>query len=51
LSESKEVLEDLIAAAINDATQKIEEVTKSKMMDTGKFFSEVGTDNEDEENE
>ena len=35
LKESKEVLEELIAAAINDATAKIEEVTKSKMLDAG----------------
>ena len=38
LKESKEVLEDLIAAAINDATQKVETVAKSKMMDTSKLF-------------
>jgi nucleoid-associated protein EbfC len=38
LKESKEVLEELIAAAFNDAAQKIEAVTKSKMMDTSQLF-------------
>lgn len=31
LKEDKEFVEDLIAAAINDATQKVEDLTKSKM--------------------
>jgi DNA-binding YbaB/EbfC family protein len=31
LSEEKEFLEDLIAAAINDAAQKLEQATKEKM--------------------
>lgn len=31
LGEDKEFLEDLVAAAINDATQKLETVTKEKM--------------------
>ena len=31
LSEDKEFLEDLIAAAINDATQKLDVATKDKM--------------------
>jgi DNA-binding YbaB/EbfC family protein len=31
LGEEKEFLEDLIAAAINDAAQKLEQVTKEKM--------------------
>ena len=43
---SKEGLEELIAAAINDATQKVEAVAKSKMMDTSKFFSAVSDDEE-----
>jgi len=53
LSEAKEVLEDLIAAAINDATKKIEEIAKSKMMDTGKLFSSMSEDDlvlDDEDN-
>ena len=47
LRESKEVLEDLIAGAFNDATQKVEEVAKSKMMDTGKLFSAADDDQEE----
>jgi len=35
LKEDKEVVEELIAAAINDANRKVEEITKSKMMDFG----------------
>jgi DNA-binding YbaB/EbfC family protein len=31
LSDDKEMLEDLVAAAINDATRKIEKVTQEKM--------------------
>lgn len=31
LKEDKEFLEDLVAAAINDASQKVEEATKAKM--------------------
>mgnify|MGYP001452259223 CR=1 FL=1 len=31
LSESKEVLEDLIAAAVNDAVRRVEKVTQEKM--------------------
>ena len=31
LAEGKEFLEDLIAAAINDAAQKVDETTKEKM--------------------
>lgn len=31
LDEDKEILEDLIAAAINDAVRKVEEATKDKM--------------------
>ena len=31
LQEDKEMLEDLLAAAINDANRRIEEVTQSKM--------------------
>ena len=38
LTESKEVLQDLIAAAINDATNKIEEIVKSKMMDANELI-------------
>jgi DNA-binding YbaB/EbfC family protein len=31
MSDDKEVLEDLVAAAVNDAVRKVEEETKSKM--------------------
>lgn len=31
LKEDKEFVEDLVAAAINDATQKVEEASKSKL--------------------
>ncbi|MGB0733896.1 MAG: YbaB/EbfC family nucleoid-associated protein [Pontibacterium sp.] len=31
MEEDKEILEDLIAAALNDAVRKVEEETKSKM--------------------
>ncbi|MGH6960787.1 MAG: YbaB/EbfC family nucleoid-associated protein [Dongiaceae bacterium] len=31
LQEEKEFLEDLVAAAINDAAQKVEEATRQKM--------------------
>ena len=38
IKEDKTILQDLIAAAINDATGKIEKVTKSKLMDAGSMF-------------
>ena len=38
LKETKEVLEELIAAAYNHAADQIETVTKSKMMDTSQLF-------------
>lgn len=41
LKESKEILEELIAAAYNDASKKVEEITKSKMLDAGKIFGDV----------
>lgn len=47
LKESKDILEELIAAAINDATQKVEEVTKSKMMDAGQILGAIPTEDED----
>ncbi len=37
-SEEKAIVEDLIAAAINDATTKIESVTKEKMSGIGDMF-------------
>ena len=49
LKESKDVLEELIAAAINDASQKVEEVTKSKMMDAGQIFTAVSEVEDDQD--
>ena len=47
LKEEKQVLEELIAAAINDANRKVEELTKSKMMDFGNLMgSDFGSSNE-----
>ena len=46
--ESKEVLEELIAAAINDATQKVDKITKSKMLDAGKILGSVSSTDEDD---
>ncbi len=48
IKESKEILQDLIAAAVNDATQKVEEVTKSKMMDAGKLLGAVDDEQSEE---
>lgn len=50
LKESKEVLEELIAAAINDATAKVEEATKSKMLDAGQILGGMPTKEDDDEN-
>ncbi len=36
LKESKEILEDLIAAAINDTTRKVEKASQSKIIDLTK---------------
>ena len=36
LHEDEETIEDLVMAAINDASQKIEKLTKDKMMDIAK---------------
>lgn len=42
LSENKSILEDLLIAAINDASKKAEEITQSKMLDASKFFGGMG---------
>ncbi len=48
LKEDKKILEDLIAAAFNDAAHKVEKITKEKMMDASKLFGDVaGTDESD----
>lgn len=38
LSEPKEIIQDLIAAAINNATQKIGKITQGKMSDMTQLF-------------
>jgi len=38
LKEPKEVVEDLIKAALNDANQKAAKITQEKMMATGNLF-------------
>ncbi len=39
LSEDKEVLEDLLAAAVNDAVRKVESANKDKMGDLASGFN------------
>ncbi len=41
LKENKDIVEDLIAAAINDATQKVEALTKSQMTDASEMFGDI----------
>lgn len=51
IKESKEVLEELVAAACNDAASKVEAVSKEKMMDMssllGGIMGGANKDNED----
>ncbi|ATN86340.1 YbaB/EbfC family nucleoid-associated protein [Coxiella burnetii] len=47
LKESKEVIEDLIKAALNDANQKILKITQEKMMPAGSLFGGNESDNEE----
>ncbi|MBW5802290.1 YbaB/EbfC family nucleoid-associated protein [Coxiella endosymbiont of Ornithodoros amblus] len=47
LKESKEVIEDLIKAALNDTNQKILKITQEKMMSAGSLF--VGNESDNEE--
>lgn len=52
LNESKEVLEELIAAAINDASKKIEDQAQSQMMDVNSLMGSLmggKSDNTDKE--
>lgn len=44
LQEDKAVLEDLIAAAFNDAANKVEEITKAKMAGFGEMFGGMSGD-------
>lgn len=46
IKEDKAVLEDLIIAAFNAASQKVEKITQSKMMDASKMFGGGKTDDE-----
>lgn len=39
LKEDKTVMSELIVAAINDATTKVEAMTKEQMMEAGKIFT------------
>lgn len=50
LQESKEIIEELIAAAVNNAVNKVDEITKAKMMDASKLFGITpATETEDKE--
>lgn len=39
MSEGKDVVSELVMAAINDATEKVEALTKDSMMDMANIFS------------
>ena len=41
LSQPKEIIEDLIIAAFNDASQKITALTQDKVMDASKLFGDL----------
>jgi DNA-binding YbaB/EbfC family protein len=47
LKESKEIIEDLIKAAFNDASQKVSKITQEKMMSAGSMFN-MPTDDKEE---
>lgn len=42
LKEDKTILQELVMAAINDATAKAEKITQEKMMDASKLFGGMG---------
>lgn len=44
LTEPKEIIQDLIAAAVNNATQKVSKITQSKMSDMTQLFGGLGDD-------
>lgn len=48
LKEDKKILEDLVAAAFNDASRKVEKITKEKMMDASKLFGGMAGNDEDD---
>ncbi len=45
--EQKSIVEDLVAAAVNDAEAKIEKITQDKMMNASKLFSGMSADDTD----
>lgn len=47
LSEPKEVIQDLIIAALNNATHKASKLTQSKMSDMSQLFGGMGNDKPD----
>lgn len=47
LKEDKKILEDLIAAAFNDAARKVEKISQEKMMDASKLFGGMPGNDED----
>lgn len=48
LTESKEVLEDLLKAAFNDANQKALKITQEKMMGAGNLLGGFGAESDEE---
>ncbi len=46
LTETKEIMQELITAAINNATQKVSKVTQSKMTDMSQLFSTFNDEKE-----
>lgn len=51
IQEPKEVLEELIAAAFNNAASKVETVSKEKMMDMSSLLGGIMGGNKDQEDE
>ena len=51
IQEPKEVLEELIAAAFNNAASKVEAVSKEKMMDMSSLLGGMMGGNKDQEDE
>lgn len=51
LKEEKAILEDLIIAALNDATAKAEKIIQERMLTTSKLFGGLGGTDEAGENE
>ncbi len=48
LKEDKSVIEDLIKAALNDVTRKIEKVTQDNVMSMSNMFGGAGGNSEDD---